>query len=212
MIEETMQNASDDRVQHNIAQAAEFDSLAEIFETTPTDEVLDSRLDAIVAAGRVPAGARVLDVGSGAGVLANRITKIVPDVELWACDLSTAMAEAARRKVSYAEYLMVDIIDFPLDRGPFDAIFCNGMFGNVWDQEAALGRCAELLSAAGRVVISHPLGRQFVEGLHAAQPEITRHTLPDDRGLATLAERTGLAVESVRDETDLYIAVLRRAN
>ncbi|WP_167489485.1 class I SAM-dependent methyltransferase [Nocardia terpenica] len=203
---------SDDRIRHNIAQAAEFDSLAEIFETTPTNEVLDARLDTIVAAGQVTAGARVLDVGSGAGVLAKRIKKIAPDVELSACDLSTAMAEVARREIPYLEYLMVDIIDFPLDRGPFDAIFCNGMFGNVWDQEAALRRCAELLSAEGRVVISHPLGRQFVEGLHAAQPEITRHTLPIDESLTTLAEQSGLALEHVRDEAELYIAVLRRAD
>ncbi len=52
-----------------------------------------------------------------------------------------------------------DIADVPPAQGPADAVFLNAVFGNVFDQRAALLAAALLLRPGGSVVISHPLGR-----------------------------------------------------
>jgi SAM-dependent methyltransferase len=51
---------------------------------------------------------------------------------------------------------------------PFDAAFFNAVFGNLHDQREALLRVALLLRPGGHIVISHPLGSEWLRvGLRA---------------------------------------------
>ncbi len=56
-----------------------------------------------------------------------------------------------------------DIVDLPAFQGPFDAVFFNAVFGNVADQKAALTAAALRLQPGGHIVISHPLGRAWLQ-------------------------------------------------
>ena len=56
-----------------------------------------------------------------------------------------------------------DIADLPTFQGPFDAVFFNAVFGNVADQKAALTAAALRLKPGGHAVISHPLGRAWLQ-------------------------------------------------
>jgi hypothetical protein len=50
-------------------------------------------------------------------------------------------------------------------QGPFDAIFFNAVFGNLFDQHVALTKACFLLRPGGYVVVSHPLGKAWLEQL-----------------------------------------------
>ncbi len=56
-----------------------------------------------------------------------------------------------------------DVVDLPAFLGPFDAVFFNAVFGSVADQKAALTAAALRLKSGGHAVISHPLGRPWLQ-------------------------------------------------
>ena len=58
---------------------------------------------------------------------------------------------------------MGDICELPTYQGPFHAAFFNAVFGNVADQRAALLAGALQLRPGGHLVISHPLGRAWLQ-------------------------------------------------
>ncbi|CAN0546976.1 unnamed protein product, partial [Ectocarpus sp. 12 AP-2014] len=62
----------------------------------------------------------------------------------------------------------------------------NAVFGNLWDQGAALERAANILEEGGKVVISHPLGRDFVSRLKAVDDTVVPHELPERDALERL--------------------------
>lgn len=61
----------------------------------------------------------------------------------------------------------------------------------------------------GYIVISHPLGRQWLEGLHKEDPVQVPHLLPDQARLEALTADLPLRLHSYVDEADLYIATLQ---
>jgi ubiquinone/menaquinone biosynthesis C-methylase UbiE len=49
-----------------------------------------------------------------------------------------------------------------------DAIFMNGMYRNIADKPAACRNAARMLRSGGRLVVSHPEGRAFVDQLRTS--------------------------------------------
>eukprot|EP00904_Undaria_pinnatifida_P011376 jgi/Undpi1/7369/HiC_scaffold_22.g09842.m1 len=86
----------------------------------------------------------------------------------------------------------------------------NSVFGNLWDQGAALDRAASILEEGGKVVISHPLGREFVSRLKAADETIVPHDLPERDTLEKMVQFLPFVVDSFESDPELYLAVLKR--
>ena len=61
-------------------------------------------------------------------------------------------------------------------------------------------------------MISHPLGREFVQALNLNEPEIVPHLLPTQDMLAAWLHDLGLATERFTDEGDFYLAIGRVEN
>jgi SAM-dependent methyltransferase len=80
---------------------------------------------------QVPAGAqRVLDVGCGAGALANRLAAAVPHVE--GIDRSPAMIAAARAVAAPNVTLQVaDVLDADLPDGAYDAVVSSAVLHHL---------------------------------------------------------------------------------
>ena len=199
----------DRRQAHNAYQRALFrDEVDRFREPTPREVV--PRLKRIVElAGLVPSD-RVLDVGTGTGVLIPYI-KHYGVRTIVGCDLSPTMLDEARRQHPDVSFWCGDVVDLPDRYGSFDTVFLNAMFGNVWDQSAALRRVAALLVASGRICISHPLGSRFVADLHHDDPRRTPHLLPDRNRLRELTATLELKTLYFEDSVELYAAYLHRA-
>ena len=198
----------DGRRQHNLYQRQIFDKSVESFrQPIPAD--VQQRTKQIVAAAKLEKSDSVLDVGTGIGVLIPHIQRLGVR-HIVGCDLSEAMLAEARRRYPEMEFWRGDVVDLPPDFGPFDAIFFNAVFGNLWSQRDALKASSERLARRGRIVISHPMGAAFAEALAAKNPGMILHPLPDENRIAELIEGLPLTVDVFHDEKNLYLCVLMR--
>jgi ubiquinone/menaquinone biosynthesis C-methylase UbiE len=125
------------------------------------------------------------------------------------CDLSTQMLAEARRRHPAVTFWQGDFAELPADLGRFDAVFFNACFGNFFEQAATVNNASALLTPAGRIVISHPMGNRFVIELKSRDPKLVLHPLPPKHELDKWCENFNLRLETFRDEPDLYVAVLQ---
>ena len=197
---------TEERKEHNKYQQKIFAMEVRVFCKSIPKEV-QLRLQRIVDKVRLTKGERVLDVGTGTGVLIPYI-RSYGVVDIVGCDLSSAMLAVGQERYQNVIFWCGDVVDIPAGLGPFDVVFFNAVFGNVWDQRETLCRVSELLRKTGRICISHPLGSRFVANLNQVDPGRTPNTLPDrDRLLETIRQ---LPFELIHfeDQLDLYLAVL----
>jgi ubiquinone/menaquinone biosynthesis C-methylase UbiE len=190
----------------NRLQKKYFDDTVDLFEA-PLPKGVPERLRTTVKASGLRSGERVLDVGTGTGILISFILKYGPS-EIHACDLSENMLERVKEKFPRVIVHLCDIRDLPLPDDSLDLVFINACFSNIMDKSKSLDNIYRLVRRQGRLVISHPLGRDFIV-------ELKKHTpfyldlLPDEEGARGLLERHGFEVIRFRDEPGFYLVVAK---
>jgi SAM-dependent methyltransferase len=116
----------------------------------PTADGLDPATEALRAIDRALVGdARVLEVGCGTGVMAERIDAL-PGVTLVATDFSPRFVElTAARGIDARQ---ADICYLPFDDASFDVVFAGWMLYHVRDLERALNEVRRVLRPGGTFV------------------------------------------------------------
>lgn len=197
------------RQAHNCLQAEAFDRVADLFEQ-PLPEDVARRTAAIVWEAEIPPGTAILDVGTGTGVLIPYILSRKPS-RIVACDLSSEMLARARRNFGdRVTFLQADVVDLPPELAPFDFAFGNAVFGNFYDERLALKAINRLLRTGGRLIISHPMGRDFVAGLRRSDPKLVLRELPTRGEAEALLREHGFRLVRFRDEADFYLALAEK--
>jgi len=188
----------------NELQRKAFDELHRLFEP-PLPEGVPERLERIVASGQIAEGARVLDVGSGTGILIPLIRTYEP-ARIHACDLSEAMLGRLRENYAYAETILGDVRDLGLPDGSLDVVFVNACYPNIVDKRTAFSNIGRMMRPGGHLVISHPLGKSFIEVIRKSTP-FPLDDFPERAEAETRLRSFGFSIESFIDEPELYILV-----
>lgn len=188
-------------------QRGYFNARAEVFDVPQPAEVME-RLRQIVAEAGLQPGAAVLDVGTGVGVLIPLIQFYRPSM-VAACDLSEAMLSRFRANHPGVPAFQCDVVRPAFRAAAFDALFMNAMFGNLADKPAVCRHAADALKRGGRLIVSHPEGRAFVERLRAAG-DLFIEPFPGRAEFAALLAPAGLELVSYRDEPKLFVMVARK--
>jgi ubiquinone/menaquinone biosynthesis C-methylase UbiE len=188
----------------NQRQQALFDGIVHVFEP-PLPEGVPERLEQIVAAANIQPGETVLDVGSGTGILVPIIRRCRP-ARIVACDLSENMLAQLQQNYPAVETFSFDVRDLTLSDASIDAAFINACYPNIADKAGAFANLSRMATPAGRVVVSHPLGRRFVDTLRKNSP-FPLDDFPEKAEAARLLAPYGFAVEHFVDEPALYILV-----
>ncbi|MHC1727016.1 MAG: class I SAM-dependent methyltransferase [Syntrophobacteraceae bacterium] len=188
----------------NKLQQRYFNENVDLFRP-PLPKGVPERLKETVKAASLQRGERVLDVGTGTGILIPYILKYKPS-EIHACDLAENMLRRVKGRFPQVITHRCDVRDLPLPDDSLNVVFINACFSNIMDKAKTLDNLYRLLSPKGRVVISHPLGRDFII-------ELKKHTpfhldlLPDEAGARGLFEPHGFEIISFRDEPLFYIFI-----
>jgi SAM-dependent methyltransferase len=193
----------------NGLQAAYFGRNVEIFEP-PLPEGVPERLERIVRCAGITASDAVLDVGTGTGVLIPLIQNHSPS-RIYADDLSDAMLDFVQAHYPSVITLRGDVADLALPDESIGVAFINACYSNLIDKHAAFTNLRRMLRPGGRLLISHPLGRSFVQVLKANVPFPLDDFPPDERDAAELFALYGFQVTLFVDEDKLYILRLQAA-
>jgi ubiquinone/menaquinone biosynthesis C-methylase UbiE len=188
----------------NKLQQRYFNENVDLFEP-PLPSGVPERLKATVRASRLRRGEKVLDVGTGTGILIPYILKYRPSA-IHTCDLAENMLRRVKGKFPEVITHLCDVKDLLLPDDSLDVAFINACFSNIMDKSKSLNNLYRLLRRKGRLIISHPLGRDFIIELKKRTP-FHLDLLPDEASTRGLFERHGFEIVSFRDEPAFYLFV-----
>jgi SAM-dependent methyltransferase len=107
---------------------------------------------ALLDAAGIAAGTRLLDVGTGPGVVAGAAAG--RGAQVTAVDAEPSMAEAAARNVPGLDVRVAVLPDLPLRDGEFDAVTGNFVINATGDPPAAVAELRRVLRAGGRLALT----------------------------------------------------------
>lgn len=188
-------------------KASFFDACAERWDREEAPDI-QAKLVRVVELSRLAPGSRVLDVGTGTGVLIPcLLERIGPEGSVVAIDISAAMLEKARAKCQ-SEQVRFELADIHCTGMPdagFDAVFCNAVFPHFDDKPLALAECARLLRPGGVLTISHPIGREAVNRIHAeAGGAVGEDRIPPNGQIQAWLKEAGFSQVEVVDEREFH--------
>ncbi len=134
---------------------------------------------ALLDAAGVGPGTRVLDVGTGPGVVA--AAAAARGARVTAVDAEPGMAEAAARNVPGLDVRVAVLPDLPLPDAGFDAVTGNFVINHAGDPAAVLAELRRVLRAGGRLALTcWPDPPSPATGLAAQAIEAAGVSWPED--------------------------------
>jgi len=168
------------------------------------------RLTHIVEKLNIEPGAKVLDIGSGTGLLLPLLKREVgANGKVIALDYAKEMVVRARAKGSgdNIDHIIADAMYIPLSQRSINYAICNAVFPHFSDMIMALTEIARVLRSGGLLLICHAKSRQFVNELHRTiGGAISEHIIPDDSEVRRLLQSSGFRDIDIEDGIDRYVA------
>ena len=189
--------------------AAFFDERAPRWEAACYPPAVRERLTDLIESFGLTAGMRVLDMGTGTGVLLPYIQACIgPDGRICAFDLSLPMARQADQKRRWHRDLVVqsDAHHIPLGAALFHRVICFAAFPHFEDPASALAEMGRVTAPGGEVVIAHLLSREELAAHHASHQAVRSHGLPASEEMYTLMLAAGLVHCRIDDAPGRYLA------
>ncbi len=156
---------------------------------------------------------RVLDVGTGTGVMVPGYLEVLDEGKVIAIDYSERMIEVARSKFPESDRLEFRVLDiYAMDEAEaYDRIVCYSCFPHFPDPVRAIGVLSGALKLGGTFCIAHSSSREHINAIHQHGGElISNDYLPTMDIMAEMFSDAGLELEFSRDDAEYYIAIGRR--
>jgi demethylmenaquinone methyltransferase/2-methoxy-6-polyprenyl-1,4-benzoquinol methylase len=158
---------------------------------------------------------KILDVGTGTGIMIPFYEKYLVDGSVVAVDYSEKMIEVARLKYPQKEhprvsFLVSDVYDLNYD-AEFDLVVCYSCFPHFIDQPLALKILSKVLRKGGRLAVAHSDSAKKINGVHMnGGVEVGNDFLPRMELLRQMMEESGLDVTFERDDENYFICIAKK--
>ena len=194
----------------NPRQKSFFDEKAETWDSITVHDL--SKVGYIAEKLGIRGDERILDIGTGTGVMIPFYEKHLSGGSVVAVDYSERMIERARSKYPEREhpnvsYLVSDLYDLEFEE-EFDLVVCYSCFPHFLDQPLAIEVLSRALRTGGRLAVAHSDSAKKINGVHLnGGVEIENDFLPPMAELKQMMDERGLRVEFARDDDDYYICI-----
>ena len=190
-----------------------FDRLAPEWDALERPDI-GPRLERVVREAGIAPGMRVLDVGTGTGVIIPFILDALRgEGSVTAVDISPGMLAVARAKgfPGCVRFVLADIAGARFPVAAFDCALLNAVFPHFQDPEKALTNIRRMLAPGAVLCVSHPVGREAVNRVHRESGGVVgRDVVPAPEEMSAILSGCGFVSVSVTDEPEFYLALARR--
>lgn len=189
-----------------------FDRLAPTWdanEVRSTPERIASILDKLPVA----RGARVLDLGTGTGVLVPYLSELVgSEGHVTAVDLSEGMLSLAVKKygnLKNVEFLKIDFEEEQIP-GIYDVVMLYSVYPHLHSPADTIEWLLRMnMTPDGVIVIAFPSDEKFINDIHHERKSKSGH-LPPAATLASMIAAWGFDARVISATPDEYIVMVRR--
>ena len=187
-----------------------FDKLADEWDTITVHD--EKKVRYIVSLLDLKGHEKILDVGTGTGVMIPFYEERLTGGSVLAVDFSEKMISKCREKFPSSGYPNVvfevaDIYDMTAD-DEFDAVMCYSCFPHFADHQRAIGIFAKALKNGGIFAIAHSSSRDHINHVHShSSRHIQKDVLPDLEELRAMFESAGLSVVFERSDEEYHIII-----
>ncbi len=168
------------------------------------------KLEAIIKMANIAKGHKVLDVGTGTGVMLPFIHKLIgEDGEITAIDLAEKMIEIAKQKYPFhnIRFVLGDIATAALPKDYFDVIMCYSVFPHFQDKSGIIAHMASLLKPKGRLVIAHSQSREAINSLHSKLDVVKEDQLPEAVTIEEYLKQAQLVPVLTEDRDEMFVVI-----
>ena len=172
------------------------------------------KVEGILDLVEIKKGNRVLDVGTGTGVLVPSLSRRVTDSgQIKAIDVAEKMIEVAERNHQYENVIFSceDALVNSENELPYDHILCYSMFPHFNNKKEAIEKLRAKLKVGGKLTIFHSQTREAINQLHQRKDEAVKHDhLPTKMEFIELFSDAQLEPLIVIDDHEKFVMIARR--
>jgi ubiquinone/menaquinone biosynthesis C-methylase UbiE len=213
-----MSNQSNEKTDVEMAsRKAFFNEAAITWDKHFYTSQLTDFLAQIVPTFKLMQGQKILDVGTGTGVLIPFLLKAVgPSGHVTAVDFAEKMVEICKTKnIQHpnVNVIVQQVENLQFSSESFDVITCFGLFPHLENKEKALLEMNRVLKGGGRLIIAHALSSAEIKSHHHnASPAVAHDLLPEEARMKELLANAGFAKVHIVDKSGCYLCLADKSS
>ncbi|KZL92072.1 class I SAM-dependent methyltransferase [Clostridium magnum] len=156
-------------------------------------------------------GSKVLDVGTGTGVLVPYLfTYVGVNGKVTAIDAAEKMIEVAQSKYNFdnVSFICGDVLKEDLPKETFDYTICYSVFPHFQDKLEIIDTISKLLKSGGKLIICHSQSRDAINNMHKKASEVVAEdNLPDMETIKSYFQQVGIRTTHQIDNDEMFVII-----
>ena len=168
-------------------------------------------LEKLINLADIPAEAKVLDVGSGTGVLLPYLHAAVgAQGKITAIDFSENMLAKAQEKfrnLTNVNFVVGDVLEMDLPQNFYDVVICLNFFPHLHTRkEEFLRKMNNVLKIGGSLIVMHDISRATVNSIHRESEVVAEHRLPEAKVVGEMFQTCSYQnIHAYEDDTMYFV-------
>jgi demethylmenaquinone methyltransferase/2-methoxy-6-polyprenyl-1,4-benzoquinol methylase len=200
-----------------MSRQAFFNQIADSWDKRFQTQALTTFLEQLAPTFGLMPGQKVLDVGTGTGLLIPFLLQAVgPTGQIFAIDYAEKMVKICKSKHAHIPNVTVTVqqvetLDFQLQT--FDAVTCFGLFPHLENKQEALRQINRVLKTSGKLIIAHALSSEEIKAHHHNTSSVVAHDeLPTAAVMEKLLTQAGFGKIHIIDKPGQFLNLSIKLN